>query len=66
MAAHDVLATSLYAAPPPGVSHTAAAAQLMYHGSTVVHVVVAVLLWRQWYSSRGAVRAAERAVTSPA
>ena len=60
MAAHDVLATSLYARPPTGFGGAAAGAQLMYHGGTVVHLAVAVLLWRQWYRSRGAVRAAER------
>jgi putative membrane protein len=66
MAAHDVLAKTLYAFPPAGVGHAAAGAQLMYHGGTVVHVAVAVLLWRQWYSSRGAVRAAAVAVAAPA
>jgi putative membrane protein len=58
MAAHDVLAKSLYAEPPAGVHQAAAGAQLMYHGGTAVHVVVAGLLWSQWYRSRGAVRAA--------
>jgi putative membrane protein len=57
-AAHDVLAKALYAAPPAGVGGAEAGAQLMYHGGTVVHLVVAGLLWRQWYCSRGAVRAA--------
>jgi putative membrane protein len=66
MAAHDVLATTLYAFPPAGVEHAAAGAQLMYQGGTVVDVAVAGLLWRQWYSSRGAVRAAERAVAASA
>jgi putative membrane protein len=56
MAAHDVLAKDLYAAPPAGVSRAAAGAQLMYNGGTVVHLVVAGLLWRQWYRSREAVR----------
>jgi putative membrane protein len=66
MAAHDVLATSLYATPPVGVGHAAAGAQLMYHGGTVVDLAVAGLLWRQWYCSRTAVRAAERAVAASA
>jgi putative membrane protein len=57
-AAHDVLAKALYAAPPAGVGGAEVAAQLMYHGGTVVHLVVAGLLWRQWYCSRSAVRAA--------
>jgi putative membrane protein len=56
-AAHDVLAKRLYADPPPGTLHAEAGAQLMYHGGTVVHVVVAALLWRDWYHSRAAVRA---------
>jgi putative membrane protein len=33
---------------------------LMYDGGTVVHLLVAALLWRQWYRSREAVRAADR------
>jgi putative membrane protein len=58
MAAHDVLAKVLYADPPAGVHEAAAGARLMYDVGTVVHVVVAALLWRQWYVSRDAVRAA--------
>jgi putative membrane protein len=64
MAAHDVLAKLLYADPPAGVHDAAAGARLMYDGGTVVHLVVAGLLWRQWYRSRGAVRAAERAAAT--
>jgi putative membrane protein len=60
------LAKSLYASPPRGVDHAAAGAELMYNGGTVVHLAVAGLLWRQWYRSRGAVRAAERAVAASA
>jgi putative membrane protein len=59
MAAHDVLAKTLYAHPPAGVLDAASGARLMYDGGTVVHVLVAALLWRQWYRSRGTVRAAE-------
>jgi putative membrane protein len=58
MAAHDVLAKVLYADPPVDVHEAGAGARLMYDGGTVVHVVVAALLWRQWYVSRDAVRAA--------
>jgi putative membrane protein len=65
MAGHDVLAKVLYADPPAGVVDAASGARLMYDGGTVVHVVVAALLWRQWYRSRGAVRAAERAAAAP-
>jgi putative membrane protein len=61
MAAHDVLAKLLYADPPAGVHEAAAGARLMYDGGTVVHVVVAALLWRQWYRSRAAVRSATAA-----
>ncbi|MCZ2804270.1 cytochrome c oxidase assembly protein [Modestobacter sp. VKM Ac-2983] len=60
MAGHDVLAKWLYAHPPAGVTHAEAGARLLYDGGTVVHVVVAALLWRQWYRSRAAVRDAEQ------
>jgi putative membrane protein len=59
-AAHDVLAKTLYAWPPAGVTDAGAGARLMYDGGTVVHLLVAALLWRQWYRSREAVRAADR------
>ena len=35
-AAHDVLATWLYATPPPGMAHAAEGARLMWDGGTVV------------------------------
>jgi putative membrane protein len=57
-AAHDVLAKWLYAAPLPGVAHAAEGARLMWDGGTVVTLVVAAVLWRRWYTSRAAVRAA--------
>ncbi|MGY1622142.1 cytochrome c oxidase assembly protein [Geodermatophilus sp. SYSU D00965] len=59
-AAHDVLARWLYAHPPAGVLHGAEGAQLMNDGGTVVTVAVAAVLWRRWYVSRAAVRAAVR------
>ncbi|MGY1592898.1 cytochrome c oxidase assembly protein [Geodermatophilus sp. SYSU D00708] len=59
-AAHDVLARWLYAHPPAGVLHGAEGAQLMNDGGTVVTVAVAAVLWRRWYVSRAAVRAAGR------
>jgi putative membrane protein len=32
----------------------------MWDGGTVVTLVVAAVLWRRWYTSRAAVRAADR------
>jgi putative membrane protein len=60
-AAHDVLAKTLYAHPPAGTTRAAEGAELMYNGGTVVHLLVAAVLWRQWYVSRAAVRSAELA-----
>ncbi|SHN63458.1 putative membrane protein [Geodermatophilus obscurus] len=57
-AAHDVLAKWLYATPPPGVPFAPEGARLMWDGGTVVTLVVAGVLWRRWYVSRAAVRAA--------
>jgi putative membrane protein len=57
-AAHDVLAKWLYAEPLPGVTHAAEGARLMWDGGTVVTLVAAAVLWRRWYTSRAAVRAA--------
>ena len=65
-AAHDVLAKTLYAHPPAGMTRAAEGAQLMYQGGTVVHLLVAAVLWRQWYRSRGAVRSAEQAALAAA
>ena len=56
-AAHDVLAKWLYAAPLP-VPYAAQGARLMWDGGTVVTLIVAAVLWRRWYTSRAAVRAA--------
>jgi putative membrane protein len=60
-AAHDVLAKVLYAHPPAGTVGAEAGARLMYDGGTVVTLVTAALLWRRWYVSREAVRAAQPA-----
>ncbi|MCZ2830392.1 cytochrome c oxidase assembly protein [Modestobacter sp. VKM Ac-2986] len=65
-AAHDVLAKALYAHPPAGTLRAEEGAQLMYHGGTAVHLLVAAVLWRQWYRSRDAVRSAERAALAAA
>jgi putative membrane protein len=49
-AAHDVLARLVYAAPPSGVpaGQAEAAGLLLYYGGTPVHVVLLVLLGREW------------------
>ncbi len=57
-AAHDVLAKVLYAYPPAGTTGAEEGARLMYDGGTVVTLVTAAVLWRRWYVSREAVRAA--------
>jgi putative membrane protein len=50
VAAHDVLAKLVYAAPLPGVPATQAEAAgvLLSYGGTPVHVVLLVLLGREW------------------
>jgi putative membrane protein len=40
------------------VAHAAEGARLMWDGGTVVTLVAAAVLWRRWYTSRAAVRAA--------
>ncbi|MFW3170897.1 cytochrome c oxidase assembly protein [Geodermatophilus sp. CPCC 206100] len=56
MAAHDVLAKWLYAAPPAGLTSVEEGARLVYDGGTVVSLLTAAVLWRRWYVSRAAVR----------
>ncbi|MGY1638760.1 cytochrome c oxidase assembly protein [Geodermatophilus sp. SYSU D00742] len=65
MAAHDVLAKWLYAAPPAGVLGAAEGARLMYDGGTVVSLLTAAVLWRRWYVSRAAVRPAAAVTARP-
>jgi putative membrane protein len=50
MAAHDVLAKLFAAAPPPGVpaAQAEAAGVLLYYGSAPVHLLLLVLLGREW------------------
>lgn len=52
-AAHNVLAKTLYADPPPGVPPVAgeAGALILYYGGGAVELVLVFLLCRQWYSS---------------
>jgi putative membrane protein len=51
IAAHDLLAKSLYADPPAMVpaGQAEAGAMIMYYGGDVVHLVVLVLLCAHWY-----------------
>lgn len=58
MAGHDVLAKTLVADPPAGLTGVEAGARLMYDGGTVLHLLVAAVLWQQWYRSRATERAA--------
>lgn len=60
VAAHDVLAKLVYAAPPAGVPAVQAetAGMLMYYGAAPVHLVLFVLLGREWFA--GQQRARER------
>ncbi|MCC9206278.1 cytochrome c oxidase assembly protein [Arthrobacter sp. zg-Y769] len=53
IAAHNVLAKSIYADPPPGISAAAAeqGALVMYYGGGILELVLIVLLCRQWYAS---------------
>ncbi|MER6347873.1 cytochrome c oxidase assembly protein [Streptomyces sp. NPDC001595] len=55
--AHAVLAKSLYATPPPGVSVSPAdlhtGAQLMYYGGDAVEAALAAVLAAQWYAASG-------------
>jgi len=59
VAAHDVLAKLLYAAPPPGVpvAQAEAAGLLMYYGAAPVHVALFVLLGREWFAGQRRARA---------
>ncbi|MEV5428993.1 cytochrome c oxidase assembly protein [Streptomyces sp. NPDC052701] len=56
-AAHAVLAKSLWAAGPPGLSYDPAdlhlASRVMYYGGDAVEVALAVLLAGQWYRAEG-------------
>jgi putative membrane protein len=56
-AAHNVLARSLYTAPPPGMTLPAgdlhAGAELMYYGGDVVDIALVTVLALQWYAAGG-------------
>lgn len=51
VAAHDVLAKLIYAGGPAAQAEFAG--QLMYYGAAPVHVVLFVLLGREWYVAQG-------------
>jgi putative membrane protein len=55
MAAHGILAKSLYAGPPTGVpaARAEAGAQVMYYGGGVVELALLVLLGVEWYRWTG-------------
>ncbi len=55
LAAHGILAKTLYAAPPPGVPapEAQAGAQLMFTGGDLVDLAVLALLCGQWYHATG-------------
>jgi putative membrane protein len=49
LAAHGILAKHLYARPPAGMPGHAA--QLMYYGGDLIHLVVIVVFCAQWYAA---------------
>ena len=55
VAAHDVLAKTLYARPPAGVDPGGAAvgAQVMYYGGAPVEIALFVLLGAEWFRRQG-------------
>ncbi|MEI7031123.1 cytochrome c oxidase assembly protein [Streptomyces pratensis] len=60
-AAHAVLATSLYATPPPGTAYATTdlqtGAQVMYYGGDVVEAALGAVLAASWYRAVGRARA---------
>lgn len=55
LAAHDILAKSLYAVPPAGVAVEQAqvGAMVMYYGGDAVDLALAVILCARWYRAVG-------------
>ncbi len=55
VAAHDILAKTLYAHPPAGVDPGGAAvgAQVMYYGGAPVEIALFVLLGAEWFRRQG-------------
>lgn len=60
LAAHGILAKSLYAEPPAAVDAATAqaGAMIMYYAGDAVELVLAVLLCRSWFAGHGSQRAA--------
>ena len=72
LAAHSILAKTIYANPPAGVSVDEAhmGAMLIYYGGDVVDVAILTILCAHWYrdagrSIRREMRSAKRLATSP-
>ena len=65
LAAHSILAKTIYAHPPDGVDieSARAGAMLMYYGGDLVDLVLVTVLCAQWYRDTG--RRLRRAVDSP-
>ncbi|MCM3781123.1 cytochrome c oxidase assembly protein [Microbacterium hydrocarbonoxydans] len=55
LAAHGILAKTLYAHPPAGVSavEAQAGAQLMFYAGDIIDAVIIVILCAQWYRASG-------------
>lgn len=70
-AAHDVLAKSLYAAPPSGIAamfdlgDVQSGAQVMYYGGDVTEIMLAVAIAGQWYLAAGRSQARARRACVP-
>ena len=68
VAAHDVLAKTLYADPPPGIpaAQARAGAELLYYGGLPVELALMVLLGAEWWARdrRAALRPARAASSS--
>ncbi|HEX2246960.1 MAG TPA: cytochrome c oxidase assembly protein [Arthrobacter sp.] len=66
IAAHNILAKSLYAVAPTGIPADQAetGAQLMYYAGGAVELVLIILLWHQWYRT-GARKVPGAVVRSP-
>lgn len=70
-AAHDVLAKSLYAAPPLGIAamfdadDVQSGAQVMYYGGDVTEIMLAVVIAGQWYFAAGRAHARARRARLP-